>query len=542
VLSAAAGIAMAHNPAFAAYLLSYWTSVLRLPAKLVDCKSIALTAATASFFCLPPQYGLEATIPIGIAGQKTQASAAQQAALLLAQGKSFEVAGRSADALRSYQQASTLTPLNARIWLSTGMLRGSAGDFAGARRDLQHALALEPGLAEAHYNLGLTWMGASAQVPYWKEALEEFDQVLAGQPDYGEAQSMSGVCLLEMGKPAEAAVRLRAALHLGDDTAETHFNLGRALEASGNAKEAINEYRLAIARKSAYPEAETRLGALLLADGQLAEASVHLRRALAANPNFQEAHYRLAQVMRRTGDREGAEIELRQVAALIQSKSDKVLSVHTSNESLDRAKQGDLSGALKLAQQALALDPENPIAAYNCGLLLADNSDFKGAIRELRKAISLAPLQPAFYAALSKVQVAAGETAAAETSRAIAEELQYGNASAAPGSAPGMQNSPSVPERQAKFSYGALNDTADGHLAFAKSLSEMGDHLGALGETLRAEDLSPGRLDCHMASAETLRSLGRTKAAELEYRRALLITPTDLKARLALAEVLSDEN
>jgi tetratricopeptide (TPR) repeat protein len=62
-----------------------------------------------------------------------------------------------------------------------------------------------------------------------------------------------------------------------------------------------------------------------------------------------------------------------------------------SNESLDLAKKGNFPAAVQSAREALVLEPENAIAHFNLGLLLADSGDLGSAILELRKAISLAP-------------------------------------------------------------------------------------------------------------------------------------------------------
>jgi tetratricopeptide (TPR) repeat protein len=216
---------------------------------------------------------------------------------------------------------------------------------------------------------------------------------------------MSGVCLLESGDPAEAAKRFRSALKSNADTGAIHFNLGRALEASGHPQDALEEYTVAAKTKNPYPEAEIKIGSILMVTKEYQSAADRFRRALAANPDIQEAHYKLAQALRRIGEAREAQVELRQSATLTQRQSDEVMSSHLSNESLDRAKTGDLVGALQLAKKALWLNPENAIADYNFRLLLADAENFEPAVLELRKAISLAPLKSSFYVSLAKVEL-----------------------------------------------------------------------------------------------------------------------------------------
>ena len=89
---------------------------------------------------------------------------------------------------------------------------------------------------------------------------------------------------------------------------------------------------------------------------------------------------------------------------------------HLSNESLDRAKRGDIQAGIQLAKKAIWLDPTNAVANFNMGLLLADTGNLEASIYQLRKAISLAPFRTNFYLDLSRVQEKANDrTGAIET-------------------------------------------------------------------------------------------------------------------------------
>ena len=485
--------------------------------------------------------------PTAQSNEQARTSSQDRVASLLAEGEKSEAAGRNAEALAAYQAAALIAASNPQLYLKMGLLRGKAGDFENARRAFQRAIELQPNLAEAHYDLGLTLVGESRQVPAWKEALREFEIVLALRPGYPEALNMSGVCLLESGNPAEAATRFRAALQDKTDSAAMHFNLGRALEATGHPNEALDEYTTAANRKSPYPEAEIAIGNLLLAREEYLPAVEHFRKALSANPDIREAHYELAQALRRAGDPREAQVELKQAAALIQKQSDAIMSSHLSNESLDHAKAGDLPGALQVAKKALWLDPENAIADYNFGLLLADAGKFESSILELRKAISLTPLNPSFYVSLAKVEEKARNPRAALEAFERARQLNPGDrdlqetkaeldaleASAPPGK--------SLNETKMEFPFGALSDTADGHLLFATQLSKEGDFLGSVGELLRASNLHPERSDLRYNVAVARAELGQLDQAELDFRKALLQSPSNTEARVALGSVLFAE-
>lgn len=469
-------------------------------------------------------------------------AARTRAAELRAKAEQAEAQGRNAEALADYEGALRATPKDVQLYLRIGLLKGRAGDFESAKEAFHQSIQIEPKLAEAHYDLGLAMVGGVQQNPLWKDALREFEAAFALRPGYVEPLNMSGVCLLELGNAAEAKTRFEAALRLNADSGAIHFNLGRALEASGQSDEALHEYELAIEQQGSYPNAETALGNLLLAKGDFGSAAEHFRRALAVNPEIREAHYKLAQALRHMGDSDLARLELRQVAALIQRKADAVMSSHLSNESLNRAKAGDLLGGIEDAKKALWLDPSNPIADYNLGLLLADTGNLDAAALQLRKAISLAPLQGRFYLSLARVDEKAGRLSAAREALELAIQIRPGDPEL---KAKLQELGAQMPQREKTatrtmeaFAWGAAEDTPNGHLAFAGELSKEGDFLGAVGELIRATGMQLERSDLHYNLAVARAQLGQLDEAELEFRKAQLQSPADVKVLLGLGATL----
>ena len=468
----------------------------------------------------------------------------QDVAKLLSQGEQAEASGKNAEALAAYKAAARIAPSDAQLYLKIGLIEGKAGDFENAKRAFQRALELQPDLAESRYNLGLAIIGESKQVPAWKEALREFEAALVSRPGYPDALNMSGVCMLESGDTAEATKRFRAAIQREPDSARIHFNLGRALEATGHAREAFEEYVIAAKKQSPYPEAEIAIGNLLLKERDYQLAAEHLRSALAANPDLREAHYSLAQALRHSGETGESRIELKQAAALIQAQSNAVMSSHLSNESLDKAKTGDIPGAIQLAKKALWLDPENAIADYNLGLLLADAGNFEASIFQLRKAISLAPLESSFYVSLAKVEEHAKNPGAAQEALARAMQLDPDSADLHKtweefgASTASIQLAMPRAEIPLEFPFGAPADTADGHFAFATQLSKEGDLLGAVGELLRATTMRPESSNIRYNLAVARAQLGQPDQAELDFRNVLIQSPSNVDAHMGLGSLL----
>jgi Flp pilus assembly protein TadD len=61
--------------------------------------------------------------------------------------------GQSTDALREQREVITLAPKSASDWSDLGVMEARSGDRAAARRDFEHALALDPTFDAAKANL-----------------------------------------------------------------------------------------------------------------------------------------------------------------------------------------------------------------------------------------------------------------------------------------------------------------------------------------------------------------------------------------------------
>jgi protein O-GlcNAc transferase len=63
------------------------------------------------------------------------------------------------DAKWALAEASKLEPEDSQAWLGMGSALNEQKDYAGAQKALEHCLDLKPDSAEAHYELGRTFLG-----------------------------------------------------------------------------------------------------------------------------------------------------------------------------------------------------------------------------------------------------------------------------------------------------------------------------------------------------------------------------------------------
>ena len=158
----------------------------------------------------------------------------------------------------------------------------------------RQALAIEPESAEAHFSLGVAFLGLAQH----EEAVAQFEAALANRPELAEAHNNLGLALLALDRCEEAAAHCQQALRLQPELAEAHNNLARALGTLGRADEAMVHCRQALSIRPDFAEAHNNLGNLQREVGDLQQAIASYERAIALAPKM-AAYYRNLATSRR---------------------------------------------------------------------------------------------------------------------------------------------------------------------------------------------------------------------------------------------------
>jgi tetratricopeptide (TPR) repeat protein len=297
-------------------------------------------------------------------------------------------------------------------------------------------LALRPEFAEAHNNLGRTFLDlgqAAAAAKSCRRALEL-------EPRYAEAHDNLGSAMLELGRPEEAAASYRLALEIQPHIAETHNNLGNAMLELGRTDEALASYRSALQINAEFAEAHNNLGNALRTLGQLDAAVAGYRRAIEINPNFAGAHRNLGIALRlqgRTADalascRRSLEIEPRSAATLtvladasadnghfveaeelfkraisVEPESAEAWSGIARLRKMTRADAAWLAQAQRIADQPPAPRKEIQLR-YAIGKYFDDVKDFEQAFINFQRANELTKLHRAQHDRLHLTQIVDG--------------------------------------------------------------------------------------------------------------------------------------
>jgi tetratricopeptide (TPR) repeat protein len=174
--------------------------------------------------------------------------------------------GRAIEVLKGGLAAGLSDPL---LWYQLGLASHDADAFA-------KALALDPGMTEAHNELG---------------------ELLAGSGDLARAEN-----------------EFREALRIEPDMPSAQSNLAHALAARGNLPEAAWYFERAVRRSPNDADARVNFAATLQALNRPGEALQQIQAALKLRPNFGLAHLNAAEILAARGDTAGAKAHLLQAA------------------------------------------------------------------------------------------------------------------------------------------------------------------------------------------------------------------------------------
>jgi len=150
-------------------------------------------------------------------------------------------------------------------------------DLAAEKVELYRRLGLEkvanePDSFEAQLQMGITEL---LQRNHFDEALPYLQRASALRPKDGRGPLYAGICLLRLGRIAEARQSLLRAFALGEDSPALHDALGDSLLIAGEHDHALTAYRRAYLASNGSPVIAEKIG---LAAGHLQNANAESAR------------------------------------------------------------------------------------------------------------------------------------------------------------------------------------------------------------------------------------------------------------------------
>jgi tetratricopeptide (TPR) repeat protein len=221
-------------------------------------------------------------------------------------------AGDGAGAVREYEAALAIEPRYPGVLNNLGNALEVQGAGDRAIQAYGRALELEPDYTAAHFNLAKA-LDAAGRAP---EALPHFRAALRASPGAADAHHGLADALAHAGRGDEAIAEYDEALRLDPDDAAAEFALGNLLAQSGHPAEAAADYEAALRIDPTLAAASNNLGLLLCRSGRVPEGLQRIEAALRLQPGFATAHFTRGMALLQLGRRAEATAEFETVLRL----------------------------------------------------------------------------------------------------------------------------------------------------------------------------------------------------------------------------------
>lgn len=224
--------------------------------------------------------------------------------------------GHPRQSLRIFARAAVLQAPLGDDYKIRGLDYIALRQWTPARRELRHAVKLEPGNLQAQFYLA--WMEYIAN--HFTRARKRLKTLMRREPRNVAAATLLGLTLEAQSHYRQATAEYLRAIHINERakrrSAQPYIGYGILLERLGHPRQAMSQLHFALTLKPTSFRAHAHLGHIELMLNHLPEAERELRTALRLNPRYRPAYYQLAQIYRREGKPQLAQQAMRRLTHL----------------------------------------------------------------------------------------------------------------------------------------------------------------------------------------------------------------------------------
>ena len=374
----------------------------------------------------------------------------------LEQGEILAGEGLIEEALSRFEQALAAAPENPEVIEAVGRALLNLDRLEEAEASFLDALELDPEWVAPR--MGLAMVALRRDEPF--KIVHHLERAMEADPEYPDAYVELGRYYGAMAEPAlakatferwtsrhpeDADMLINAGLTAFDaaDYAQAYAFFEKAVEAAseeeqksgartfrantldmlGRYDEAVAAYEEVIAETPEWWEAHANLGICHARNGQPARAEAALRRGLEDCPGSPEIRDELAAHLLAEGRDLHEALRLSEEAVAL--GRDEIRHLHTLGEV--RLAMGDEAGAAEAYRAMLALDPDNPEAHLEIGLLHEAQGEVREAEEHFVESLKSDPANPRTLYSYASLYYAADDLETAEELlvRAIAADARY---------------------------------------------------------------------------------------------------------------------
>ena len=287
---------------------------------------------------------------------------------------------------------------------------------------LERAIEADPEYPEAYVELG-RYYGSMAEPALAKATFERWT---ARHPEDADMLINAGLTAFDAADYAQALEFFEKAMEVaseGDQKSGARTFRANTLDMLGRYEEAVEAYEEVIAETPDWWEAHANLGICHTRNGQPARAEAAFRRGLEDCPGSPEIRDELAAHL--LAERKDLDEALRLSEEAVALGRDEIRHLHTLGEV--RLAMGDEPGAAEAYRAMLALDPENPEAHLEIGLLHEVRGEVREAEEHFVESLKSDPANPRALYSYASLYYAADDLDTAEEllMRAVAADARY---------------------------------------------------------------------------------------------------------------------
>ena len=327
----------------------------------------------------------------------------------LEQGETLASEGLVEEALSRFEQALESAPGNPEAIEAVGRALLNLGRLEEAEASFLDALEIDPEWVAPRMGLALVALGRDE--PF--KIVHHLERAIEADPGYPDSYVELGRYYGYMGEPALAKATFERWTVRHPEDADMLINAGLTLFDASDFAEAYAFFEKAV---EAATEEEQRSGALTFRAnaldmlGRYDEAVVAYEEVIAETPEWWEAHANLGICHARNGRMERAEAAFRRGLADCPGSPEirDELAAHLLEQG------GDLQEALKLSEEAVALGRDEIRHLVTLGEVKLALEDDEGAAEAYRAVLALDPENPDAHLELGILHERRGEAAEAE--------------------------------------------------------------------------------------------------------------------------------
>ncbi|HEY9785440.1 MAG TPA: tetratricopeptide repeat protein [Candidatus Obscuribacterales bacterium] len=281
-----------------------------------------------------------------------------------------------------------------------------------AEAECKQGLAIDPGMPEAHYTLGMIYKDQGRL----DESIGEFREATRLDPKYAEAFAGLGVALLQKDDLAGAIQACKEAIANNSGNSTAHYGLGEAYRRQGLYDDALKELNTSLYQYRNSAPVHLSFAKTYAAQGNTVGAVKEFQESIRIKPENPEAYLGIADIREARGDLEHSIAELRSGLEMMPNNND--LRLRVADQSLRLEKLDD---AIKEYKTVLDADQQNAAAAKGItrayylkankeatGAFFVSN-EYENAKRMLAQAVRLNPNDMELRLAEAKLRSLSGE-------------------------------------------------------------------------------------------------------------------------------------